>query len=59
MSKTIKVSRIIGMLEESEFDTNQPITDKEVLSYLNNCGENLPWTETEVITHYQVVENFA
>lgn len=58
-TKTIKVSRLIGMQEEAEFATNQRMTDEEVLTYLSNCGQNLSWEETEVITHYQVVENFA
>lgn len=58
-SKTIKVSRIIGMEEEAEFTVDQPMTDEEVFSYLANCGDKLQWEETEVITHYKVVENYA
>jgi hypothetical protein len=58
MNKSIKVRRFVST-QETELVTGQPMTDAEVLNYLEHSGEYLDWEETEVITHYEIVERYA
>lgn len=55
MTKGIKVQRLIGMAEETLIDA---VNDEEALLIAQEAI-NLNWEETEVITHYKIVENYA
>ena len=57
--KTIKVRRLVGMAEEADLPTEQEMSDEEVLAFLASNENKLTWEETEVITHFAIVENFA
>lgn len=52
--KEIRVQRIVGMAEEALIEA---ISDEEAL--LKAETEDQYWEETEVISHYKIVENYA
>jgi hypothetical protein len=58
MNKSIKIRRFVST-QETELVTGQTMTDAEVLNYLEHSGDHLDWEETEVITHYEIVERYG
>lgn len=57
--KSIRVQRITGMAEETLFANPDELTQEEIFALLDEAPNAFTWEETEVITHYKVVENYA
>lgn len=56
MLKTIRVQRLVGMAEEADIEA---LTEDEALLIAEESLDGIFWEETEVITHYKIVDTMS
>jgi hypothetical protein len=56
MPKSIRVQRLVGIAEEADIEA---LDDAEALLIAEEAVDGILWEETEVITHYQIVDTLS
>lgn len=57
--RILRIQKLQGMAEETEYTTDltpEELSDEQILDFVDENRDQFQWEETEVITHFEIVD---